>query len=125
MANMAAVDTVLQEIGARTVPQLVVFNKADLDPEGAAKLAADHGGSVAVSARNNEGIDELLRAMADRLRAMTTVHELFVPFDRGDILASLHRDGEVLVETATDTGMRVRARLEDAAVSQWTEFVVE
>ena len=122
---MAAVDTVLQEIGARTVPQLVVFNKADLDPERAAKLAADHGGSVAVSARTNDGIDELLRAMADRLRAMTTVHELFVPFDRGDILASLHRDGEVLVETATDTGMRVRARLEDAAVSQWTEFVVE
>ena len=124
-SNMAAVDTVLQEIGARTVPQLVVFNKADLDPERAAKLAADHDGSVAVSARTGDGIDELLRAMGDRLRAMTTVHELFVPFDRGDVLASLHRDGEVLVETATDTGMRVRARLEDAAVSQWTEFVVE
>jgi GTP-binding protein HflX len=123
--HMAAVDTVLQEIGARTVPQLVVFNKADLDPERAAKLAADHDGSVAVSARTNDGIDQLLRAMADRLRAMTTVHELFVPFARGDILASLHRDGEVLVETATETGMRVRARLDDAAVSQWTEFVVE
>jgi GTP-binding protein HflX len=123
--HMAAVDTVLQEIGARTVPQLVAFNKADLDPERAAKLAADHDGSVAVSARTNDGIDELQRAMADRLRAMTTVHELFVPFERGDILASLHRDGEVLVETATETGMRVRARLDDAAVSQWTEFVVE
>jgi GTP-binding protein HflX len=123
--HMAAVDTVLQEIGARTVPQLVVFNKADLDPERAAKLAADHDGSVAVSARANQGIDELLRAIADRLRAMTTVHELFVPFERGDILASLHRDGEVLVETATETGMRVRARLDDASVSQWTDFVVE
>ncbi len=95
-AHMAAVDAVLQEIGARSVPQLVVFNKADLDAERAAKLAADHDGSVAVSARTGDGIDELLRAMADRLRAMTTVHELFVPFERGDILASLHRDGEVL-----------------------------
>jgi GTP-binding protein HflX len=124
-AHMVAVDSVLHEIGARTVPQLVVFNKADLDPERAAKLAADHGGSVAVSARTGAGIDELLRAIADRLRAMTTVHELVVPFDRGDVLASLHREGEVLVETATDTGMRVRARLDDAAVTQWTDFVVE
>jgi GTP-binding protein HflX len=122
--NMAAVDTVLREIGAASVPQLAVFNKADLDAERAAKLAADHGGSVAVSARTGAGIDELLRTIADRLRAMTTVHDLFVPFDRGDVLASLHRDGEVLVETATDAGMRVRARLDDAAVSQWADFVV-
>jgi GTP-binding protein HflX len=122
--NMAAVDAVLQEIGAAAVPQLVVFNKADVDPERAAKLAADHDDAVAVSARTGEGIDHLLRTIADRLRAMTTVRELFVPFERGDILASLHRDGEVLVETATETGMRVRARLDDAAVGQWTEFVV-
>lgn len=122
--NMAAVDTVLREIGAASVPQLAVFNKADLDPERAAKLAADHGGSVAVSARTGAGVDELLRTIADRLRAMTTVHDLFVPFDRGDVLASLHREGEVLVETATDAGMRVRARLDDAAVSQWADFVV-
>jgi GTP-binding protein HflX len=124
-ANMAAVDAVLGEIGARHVPQLVVFNKADLDDERAAKLAADHDGSVAVSARTGDGIDELLRAVADRLRAMTTVRELLVPFERGDVLASLHRDGEVLVEAATDTGMRVRARLDDASVSQWNDFVVE
>jgi GTP-binding protein HflX len=124
-ANMAAVDAVLHEIGAQAVPQLVVFNKADLDDERAAKLAADSGGSVAVSARTGLGIDELLRAIADRLRAMTTVHELLVPFERGDVLASLHRDGEVLVEAATDTGQRVRARLDDASIAQWNDFVVE
>jgi GTP-binding protein HflX len=124
-ANMAAVDSVLHEIGARDVPQLVVFNKADLDGERAAKLAADHGGSVAVSARTGDGVPELLRAVADRLRAMTAVHELLVPYERGDVLASLHRDGEVLVESATDTGMRVRARLDDASATQWNDFLVD
>jgi len=124
-ANMVAVDAVLNEIGARDVPQLVVFNKADLDDERAAKLAADHDGSVAVSARTAEGIPELLRAIADRLRAMTTVHELLVPYERGDVLASLHRDGEVLVESATEAGMRVRARLDEASATHWNDFVVE
>jgi GTP-binding protein HflX len=123
--NMAAVDAVLGEIGASTVPQLVVINKADLDDERATKLAAEHDGAVAVSARTGEGVAELQRAVADRLRAMTIVRELLVPFDRGDVLASLHRDGEVLVEAATDEGMRVRARLEDTAVSRWVDFVVE
>lgn len=124
-SNMAAVDAVLHEIGARDVPQLLTFNKADLDDERAAKLAAENDGSVAVSARTGEGTPELLRAVADRLRAMTTVRELLVPFERGDVLASLHRDGEVLVEAATDDGMRVRARLDDVAASQWNDFVVE
>jgi GTPase len=122
--NMAAVDSVLREIGGEKVPQLVVFNKADRDPDTAAQLARSQPGSVVVSARTGEGIDDLLRAMGDRLRAMTTVHELLVPFDRGDVLASLHREGEVLVEAAVEGGMRVRARLDDASVMRWHDFVV-
>jgi GTP-binding protein HflX len=124
-ASMHAVVTVLQAIGAGDVPQLIVFNKADLDEERAAKLSATHDGSVVVSARTGAGVDELLRTIADRLRAMATVHELLVPFDRGDVLASLHREGEVLTEAATDEGMRVRARLDDSSASHWHEFVVE
>ena len=46
--------------------------------------------------------DDLLRTVGDRLRGLSVVTELVVPFDRGDVLASLHREGEVLVETATD-----------------------
>ena len=100
-----------------TVPQLLVANKLDADPDGAKRLLVDHPGSVAISARTGEGVDDLLRTIGDRLRGLSTVTELVVPFDRGDVLASLHREGEVLVETATDDGMRVRARLDDASVS--------
>ena len=122
--DMDAVGQVLAEIGAGQIPQLLVINKADLAQGAAARLASAHPGSVVVSARTGQGIDTLLRALADRLRAMTTVHELVVPFDRGDVLASLHREGEVLVEAATEGGMRVRARLDDASATRWHEFVV-
>lgn len=122
--NIVAVDRVLREIGADEVPQLLVANKLDADPGGAKRLLVDHPGSVAISARTGEAVDDLLRTIGDRLRGLSTVTELVVPFDRGDVLASLHREGEVLVETATDDGMRVRARLDDAAVSRLREFVV-
>jgi GTPase len=123
-SNMAAVDSVLGEIGGTHVPQLLVFNKADLDHEAAQRLVGAHPGSVAVSARTGHGIDTFLATLTDRLNARLAVSELLVPFDRGDVLASLHREGEVLVEAAAEGGMRVRARLDDAAASRWRHFVV-
>ncbi len=119
-----AVRTVLAGIGAESVPELLVFNKADLDPDEAASLVASHRGSVAVSARTGEGIDELLRALADRVRALTSVVELLVPYERGDVLAAIHREGEVVSTSHEDGGLRIRARLSDASAGRLAEFVV-
>jgi hypothetical protein len=100
------------------------FFVIDIDPDGANELLVDHPGSVAISARTGEGVADMLRTLADRLRGLSTITELLVPFDRGDLLAALHREGEVLVETATEDGMLVRARLDEVSVSRLHEFVV-
>ena len=120
--QIAAVREVLEEIGAANVPELLVFNKIDVTAE-AKRLVEQHPGSVAISAATGEGTDALLDVLGDRLRAMSTIVELVVPYDRGDVLAALHRDGEVLVESHEDAGTRVRARLDDAARSRLAEFV--
>jgi len=122
--NIRAVDRVLNEIGAADVPQMLVVNKIDLDVDGAKRVVADCPGSVAISARSGEGVDHMLRALGDRLRGLSVITELLIPFDRGDVLAALHREGEVLVETATDAGMVVRARLDDVSVSRMSEYIV-
>lgn len=122
--HIAAVDRVLNEIGAADVPQMLVINKIDLDVDGAKRVLADHPGSVAISARTGDGVDDMLRALGDRLRGLSVVTELLIPFDRGDVLAALHREGEVLVETATEDGMVVRARLDEVAVSRLRDYVV-
>ncbi len=122
--NMAAVRYVLDEIGAGSVPQLLVFNKADLS-ESTARWAARYPGSVAISAATGAGIDTLLEVLGDRIRAMTAVVELYVPFGRGDVLAQIHREGKVVSESAEEGGMRVRARLEPASRSRLSDWVVE
>ncbi len=120
-----AVREVLGEIDALKVPELLVFNKADVAPEVASDLQARHQGSVALSAQTGEGIDRFLEVLGDRLRSITAVVELLVPYERGDVLASIHREGEV-VSTFHDTeGVRVRARLADASVGRLSEFVVQ
>jgi GTP-binding protein HflX len=80
------------------------------------------GGAIAVSARTGEGIDDLVAAIGDRLRAMSSSVEFVVPYGRGDVLAALHREGEVLVEVHADAGTRVRVRLEQADADRFREF---
>jgi GTP-binding protein HflX len=79
---------------------------------------------VAVSAVTGDGIGQFLRVLADRLRALTTVVEMLIPYERGDIMASVHREGEVVSTRESATGMVVRARLSDASAGRLSEFVV-
>jgi GTP-binding protein HflX len=122
--DVSAVRLVLNEIGAGAVPELLVWNKLDRDRPAAKHLVAANPGSVAVSALTGEAIDDALQAISDRLRALTPVVELRVPFERGDIIAEIHREGEVLVEAVDDDAMSICARLDVAARSRLSEFVV-
>ncbi|MEP7114789.1 MAG: GTPase HflX [Ilumatobacteraceae bacterium] len=122
--QIAAVREVLAEIGAAHLPELLVFNKRDAAPEVAANLMQRHEGSVSVSALSGDGIDGFLHALSDRLRALSKVVELLIPYDRGDLLAAVHREGEVLTTHHDEGGVRVRARLADASAGRLAEFVV-
>ncbi len=122
--QIAAVREVLAEIDADRVPELIVFNKSDLDPTGAEDLVADHPGSVAVSAVTGDGIELMLATLADRLRSLTEIVELFVPWERGDVLASVHREGQIVSTVDDAHGQRVRVRLSDASLGRLREFVL-
>jgi GTP-binding protein HflX len=121
--QMDAVRLVLGEIGAGEIPELLVFNKADLAPEQADKLAARHPGAVVISATTGRGTGDLLEAMASHLRRASQVVELSVPYRRGDILAALHREGEVLAMTEGEDSMTVQARLPNAALVRFVPFM--
>ena len=118
--QIEAVRSVLEEIGADRVPEFPVFNKIDrasVSP----RLAQDHPGSVEVSARDGIGIDELLQALGDRLRVADRVVELVVPYGRGDVLAAVHREGEV-VDSQNDEGATVvQSSLDEAGRARFKD----
>jgi GTPase len=120
-----AVHKVLRDIGADHVPEMLVLNKADVATPGDVKLlrtAFPH--AVVVSAVTGEGTSVLLDTLASRLRTLAPIVELLVPYERGDVVAALHREGEVLVEVHAEGGSRLRARLPAPAVTRFGEFVV-
>src|SRR3984957_19150342 len=67
--QIAAVRDVLIEIDAAHVPELLVFNKADLPGSRAKDLAKLYEGSVWVSAVTGENLEELVSAVGERLRS--------------------------------------------------------
>ncbi len=122
-AAIAAVRRVLTAINADHIDELMVFNKSDLGP-GASRLVERVEGSVAVSAASGEGVTELRGVIGDRLRRTANEVELIVPWDRGDVLAGVHREGLVLDSEATELGMRLRARLDPGSLGALRKYLV-
>ena len=121
-SQIDAVREVLTEIGADSVPELIVFNKIDI-AERPEDLMRRYEGSVAVSAQTGEGTEELLGTIGDRLAVMNRIVDVVIPFDRGEIMAELHRSGQVLSERASDDRMHFRARLDEFSIGRLREFV--
>jgi GTP-binding protein HflX len=109
--QVAAVRTVLAEVGAADVPELLVLNKADLlDEVSRARLGRQFPGTLQLSVVTGESVAELLAAMAARLPHPETTVAVLLPFERGDLVDRAHREGEVLaVEHLPEgTGMTLR-----------------
>jgi GTPase len=107
-----AVRRVLDEIGAGSIPEVLVLNKIDrLSGSERARLARRHPGSVPVSGLSGEGVEGLLETLEQRLPHPPVEVELLVPYGREDVTALLYRESEVLSTSHEATGTRVHARV--------------
>ena len=124
-AQIDAVRTVLAEIGADRVPELLVFNKADLAPEEAApprQAAPRLGRHLGRHRRRHRRAPHAPSATGS---GPSPWCELVIPYDRGDVLAAVHREGEVVSSAHEDAGVRVRARLDEPSAGRLVDFVVD
>lgn len=88
-----AVRTVLNEIGASSVPEQLVFNKADrADSTTLMMLRANYPDAVVTSARTGNGIDELRDVIAERLPKPEVPVDVVVPYSRGDLVDRVHKE---------------------------------
>jgi GTP-binding protein HflX len=120
--QIAAVREVLREIDADSVPELLVFNKADVLGSRARELAALHEGSVWVSALTHENLEAAIAKIGDRLRTNDRIVTLHLPLDRGDLIAAAHREGEVVDTSVTDDSVVVRVMLDSVGAAHFREW---
>jgi GTP-binding protein HflX len=120
---MAAVDDVLDEIGAGDTPRLLALNKVDLlDDERRRALTFRFPDAVQVSGATGQGVDALREAIEARFLATLRPMELLVPYDQGGSLSELHDLAGELEREDTPEGVRISARVPVAAAQRFERF---
>ncbi|MBE3590101.1 MAG: GTPase HflX [Firmicutes bacterium] len=112
--RMAAVDEVLDEIGAGAVPRLTVLNQIDRLPGGAAEARRRLPAGVPLSARTGEGLDALGERVAELVARCERLAAWLIPYERLRVLDWLRRAGRVERVEYTDAGVRVVAWCDEA-----------
>jgi GTP-binding protein HflX len=105
-SRIEQVNAVINEIGAGRVPQVMVYNKADMN--GGVTVMAGQGAGVLpqvrVSARTGAGLEDLKRVIAGLLFSLRHEHVLRLPPTASKLRASLFRSGVVLEEHTDASG---------------------
>ena len=121
-AQKRDVETVLTELGVdagdREARLVEVWNKIDLlPPEQVEQLEAEAHRDAdisLVSAALGSGVDGLLRTIDRRLAAKRSVVEFDLDYNSGELLAWLHRSGEVLEQTDDGAGLHLKVAISTA-----------
>jgi GTP-binding protein HflX len=122
---LAAVDDVLDEVGAGDRPRLLALNKIDeLSPDRRRELGYRHPGAAQVSALTGEGLDELREAIEARFLGSLRPMELLVPYAEGGSLSELHEVAGELEREETPSGVRIRARVPAGLAQRFERFAV-
>ncbi len=121
--SIAAVDSVLEEIGAGATPRLRVFNKVDLlEPDDARELTIREPDAVAISALEEEGLDGLRERIEAAFDEASRPVELLVPYSQGGVLAQLHEIAGDLEREDRAEGVVVKARIPADLAHRFTRF---
>ncbi len=96
--QMEAVDAVIKELDAFGKQTLIVFNKIDNleNRELAGTYVKRFSGSVAISARTGEGVNQLVQALESALSSWRLRARFRIPSNESALLAEIHRIGHVL-----------------------------
>lgn len=127
--QVAAVEEVLEELGAGGKVHVTALNKTDRldhsDPDTADRLQAalrETPNAVAISAITGEGIPDLLsmldRVLADRMIPV----DVLIPYNHGDLVALAHAHGFVEYEEHLESGTRLRARLPVDLAGRYADY---
>ena len=117
--QIVAVEEVLEQIDAQTLPRVLVFNKCDLLTIEQQEALANRYDALLVSAETGEGIDQLVDRIAHVASAQDTHLDVVVPYQRGDLVSKAHERCRILTEEHIETGTHLTMLVPKAYVDEF------
>jgi GTP-binding protein HflX len=118
--QLAVTEEVLDEIGAKDVPRMLILNKIDRGGDEVA-LRAQHPSAVIMSARREGDVAKLREAIVAFFQRDLVDAELFLPWSAQQLRGEIFQNCQVLEERAGTDGAFFRVRGEGAAVKRLRE----
>src|SRR4051812_25862774 len=115
--QLEVTEEVLDEIGAKGVPRLLVFNKIDRGGDEPA-LRAKYPGCIVMSARREGDVAKLHEAIAGFFQRGLVEAELFLPWAAQNMRGEVFATCKVLEERSDSEGAYLRIRGEAGAVKR-------
>ncbi|RUT35970.1 GTPase HflX [Paenibacillus zeisoli] len=110
--QMKVVDRILNDLGASSTPQVVLFNKKDLcTPEQLELLPADEN-HIKISAYDDKDLESIREIIQDKLTGETVTFR--IPAARGDLSSVIYRVGEVIGQNFEEDDLLFEVRLNQA-----------
>ncbi|MEV7620528.1 GTPase HflX [Microbacterium sp. NPDC089321] len=124
-AQLQTVRDVIGDVGGRDIPEIVVFNKADLvDADERLVLRGLAPDAHFVSSRTGEGIAELRAEIERRLPMPAVEVRALVPYDRGDLISAVHESGVLISAAHEENGTAVHAHVSERLAAELAPFTV-
>ena len=121
-----AVRTVLADIDASNIPEIIVINKADVaDQLALARLRRREPNSLIVSAHTGEGFEELMHKIDEAMPGPSIRMDVEIPYGRGDLMSRVMQHGIVENQQYLDEGTALTVRVDAELAHELQPFVTK
>jgi GTPase len=125
-AQSQAVEETLKELDAGNIPVITALNKIDRldDPQAAMRALEEFSESVAISAKNGLGMDDLVRAIETALFETYIPIRVRLPYQEGQLISLFHEQGQVSFVEHGRGGVRMDGMIPGRLLTRYQPFFV-
>ena len=124
--RIGVVHDVLGQLKVLNKKIITVFNKADLVSENKLKLLTQqYENSLAISALTGEGEDKLLDRLSSHFAADMVINWFEIPYDKGQWIERIYKQGEVIEKEHSLQGTSVKARVPKTLAEKMDKYRCE
>lgn len=121
--HMSVTRDLLYELGCGDTPVITVLNKCDLLPKEV--NISSIGNAVKISAKFNQGIDNLLHTIEENLPVKMKRGKFLIPFTKGSLISDIRKKGTLFSEEYKNDGTEVDALVDIRTYERIEEFEIK
>ncbi len=123
--QIKAVQDVLDQIGAQSIPCIEVFNKCDLlDNDQVEALASRFPLAERISAHNGYRIDRLIERISQAASSADRLMEVLIPYSKGNLVSLAHERCHIIAEEYAGEGTKLTMLVGHAYVEGFTDYLI-